>query len=231
MKKSKVIEGLSDFQPLLEIQYNDEQTVISGIYQINALVFNKLYLENFEIKITVTGKYPHDIPQIYVLGNRLDKCEHRQLDGELCLEAESNLKIFLRKNPTLKEFLVEFLTPFLVGFLYYEEYGEYLFGERQHGNAGIIEMYQERFETKNINTILRLLEIIAQKKYRGHMLCPCNSKKRIRKCHGQNSLLINMINSPDQRFYTDDFNTLLKDHQVNKHMRLRQKTGANILRR
>lgn len=85
-------------------------------------------------------------------------------------------------------------------------------------------MYQERFGTKSVNVVLRLLEIITHKNYRGHILCPCNSGKRIRKCHGQNSLLVNMINSPEQGLYADAFNTLSKDRKSKRTI----KKGMNI---
>ena len=190
MNDKKIFQGLDDFQPLLEIQNNEKETVIHGIYQINEYILNEHYFANFEVKIIITSKYPKEIPQVYVFGNRLDKCEHRYADDMLCLETEHNLKAFLKKKPTLKEFLIEFFNSFLVGFLHFEKYGEYLFGERKHGDVGIIEMYQERFSTKDKKLAFQLLEIIALKKYRGHNMCPCNSGKRIRNCHGKNSLFI-----------------------------------------
>lgn len=105
MNESKVLQGIIDFQPLLEIQTYDNETILNGTYQINELVLGEPYFENFDVKITITPKYPQEIPQIYVFGKRFDKCEHRDSKGILCLETKHNLKAFLKKKPTLKEFL------------------------------------------------------------------------------------------------------------------------------
>lgn len=216
MNQSKILEGLIDFQPFLEITNEDDKTIIAGTYQINERVYGEPYFEDFDVKVIITSKYPQEIPKVYVYGNRLDKCEHRSQNDMLCLETDYKLKVFLKPKPTLKEFLRKFLTSFLTGYLYYERYGEYPFGEHQHGEDGIIEMYQSRFDTKDSSLTLKLLEIVARKRYRGHSLCPCNSGKRIRSCHGRNNFLINMINSPDQELYTDDYDMVEKHRKNNR---------------
>jgi len=213
MKDKKILHGLNEFQPLLDVHENGDETVIQGTYQVNETIIDVWYFDNFDVKIIITSKYPLEIPQVFVDGSRLDICEHKYSNGMLCLETVHILKSFLKKKPSISEFLVKFLTPFFVNFIHYEKHGVYLFGERKHGDAGIIQMYQERFSTKDIYLVLCLLEIITRKKYRGHLLCPCKSGNRIRYCHGKNGMLINMINSPDQELYKADYNNLMENYR------------------
>ena len=141
MTEDKALHGLLDSQPFLDVQSGGEETVITGTYQINETVYGERYFDNFDVKIIITPKYPREIPKVYVFGDRFIKCEHRYPDSMLCLETEHNLKAFLRKKPTLRDFLKEFLTSFFVNFIYFENHGVYLFGDRSHGDTGVIEMY------------------------------------------------------------------------------------------
>ena len=216
MTKPWFLNGLIEFQPLLDIQRSKDITEVSGKYQINELVYKERFFDNFDVKIIIASNYPKTIPQVFVFGSRLEKCEHRNKNDLLCLETEHTLKAFLKQKPSLKEFLQKFLTPFFLGYVYFEKYGKYLFGERGHGDIGIIEMYQERFDTKDRKLVLDLLEIVARKKYRGHLLCPCKSGKRIRNCHGKNGILINMINSPEHEFYTEGYHYFINKYRKNK---------------
>ena len=67
---------------------------------------------------------------------------------------------------------------------YYIRFGEFPFGERGHDLIGIVEAYQEIFNEQDIFKVYKLLQAISLRKYKGHLLCPCNSGIITRKCHG-----------------------------------------------
>ena len=205
MNKKETIEEVLAFQPYLSIEKSEMGVVFHGEYQVNECFLGESYFGNFNVRIIVEN-YPKEMPRIYELESRLAKCEHKYTDGMLCLETTHNLKTYLRTKPSLKNFLIKFLTTFFVNFIHYERTGIYIFGEHKHGDVGIIEMYMDRFGVKEAKTAFAILNIIANKKYRGHGLCPCGSEKRIRKCHGQDDALINMIHSPNHQYYLDDYN-------------------------
>jgi hypothetical protein len=91
----------------------------------------------------------------------------------------------LTLQPTLKGFIKNLLAEYLYSFCYFDKYGKMPFGERSHGNLGKVESYKEFFNTDSELTIIELLRIIVEDNYRGHLFCPCKSKRRLRDCHGE----------------------------------------------
>jgi hypothetical protein len=67
----------------------------------------------------------------------------------------------------------------------FEKTGNWPFGERAHGNAGKMEFYRELFSAQNDDEAKFCLACLAHPKIRGHWPCPCGSKKKFRKCHGE----------------------------------------------
>jgi len=80
-------------------------------------------------------------------------------------------------------------------------------GELSHGGKGIREHYQEVFETDDFRTILRLLKLLADGNYRGHLPCPCGSGTIQRRCHGEKLRELMNAQSPEQ-FCVDVGNVL-----------------------
>ena len=207
------LRGIEDFQPFLHRQITTNKEVIyEGIYQINENVMDKKYSDRFHVRICIPKNYPNEVPRIYETTNRLEKCEHKYPDGLLCLELEHNLKSFVRNTPTptIVEFLKKYVTAFFTNFAGYEATGKYPFGEYSHNEEGIWEMYQERFKTNDRNVCFSLLELVANKSYKGHLFCPCGSNKKIKKCHGQNGRLLNMMHGPDYSIYKEGYDLLNK---------------------
>ena len=82
---------------------------------------------------------------------------------------------------------------YLYTYRYYEEYGIYPFGERSHGIMGDLEYIKELFNVKEWGQVFDIMHFIANFSYRGHLLCPCGSGKRLRNCHGD--ILMKVMNA------------------------------------
>src|SRR5690606_4072799 len=90
---------------------------------------------------------------------------------------------------------------------HWEQHGALPFGELAHGYKGIREYYQDAFNTDDVQVVLALLRVLADGAYRGHLRCPCGSKRALRKCHGA-SLLALQQNQSKERFIKDTRNVL-----------------------
>ena len=105
------------------------------------------------------------------------------------------------------------LDSYLYSATYYREYGvvpEY--GERPHGDAGIIETYKERYQVSDEETLFSLLSYSAGMIcYRGHLPCPCGSGKRMRNCHGQ--IILSALNSKYAAFLSWEAKYLIEQRR------------------
>ena len=109
---------------------------------------------------------------------------HRYLNGKLCLETDTSIRVRFVDGFSLEAWLEEFVEPYYFSYEFYQRYGEFPFGERGHDWKGIIQTYSDYFNEPDVVKTIRLMAFISDKKYRGHILCPCGSGRRLRSCHG-----------------------------------------------
>lgn len=140
--------------------------------------------DRYEVEIRVVSDYPRKVPTVKETGSKIDPNFHHNPDGTLCLEAPLTVHEIFRANETLLNFTDNLLVPYLYIHSYYRMNGKLPFGEHAHGAEGILADYKKRFEISDDSIVLGLLQILAEGAYRGHHLCPCGSKKKLRNCHG-----------------------------------------------
>ncbi len=69
---------------------------------------------------------------------------------------------------------------------------------------GLIEYYYELLGIDSIPTLGKLLLIVLEKTYRGHLICPCGSNNRLRDCHGPKLKILSEL--PIQQLKLDFIN-------------------------
>lgn len=146
------------------------------------------------LNFTVQNTYPVEInvpigdealPSIRETGNLIDSnYPHRYMHGGLCLETDTAIRLRFIDGFDLVAWMDEFVEPYFFSYEYYSRYGEYPFGERPHNLIGILHTYQEIFNASDISQAAALLIYSSNNNYRGHVLCPCGSHKKLRNCHG-----------------------------------------------
>lgn len=94
---------------------------------------------------------------------------------------------------TMLSFIDKLVAPYLFSYSYYVINEKLPFGEHKHGAEGILEDYKKEFGVTEDLEVIRLLQILAEDKFRGHHPCPCGSSKKLRNCHGQNILSLKTI--------------------------------------
>jgi hypothetical protein len=186
-------------------QFMYDQIVYFGTIYFTADNRNRMYIdEEFEVEIGLPTSNSSVLPWAKETGGRIQNF-HQNTDS-LCLEAPYIVRERYHKNPTLDGFIEFLLIPFFWSFCYYTKNGIMADGERSHGRKGIIESYQEIFNTNSTSVINKFLELIAEKNYDRHMICPCGSKKKIMNCHGQ--IILQMKNLQSQHYYLSDIHDI-----------------------
>ena len=142
-------------------------------------------ITQYDIAIILAPTYPYQEPKVFEVGNRISRCadNHINFDGSCCLTVWEHWLITTDDN-SFVSFLKGPLYEYFISQLWFERTGEWPFGERPHGEAGLVEAYADALDIpnnkKDVTYYLKLLSLDWPK---GHWLCPCGSGKRLRYCH------------------------------------------------
>ena len=83
-----------------------------------------------------------------------------------------------------KTFLTGIMHDFFVGQTCFEVKGEWPFGERLHGQAGVLGSFADVLGVANDTTIVvQHLKLLSMREIKGHNSCPCGSGRKLRQCH------------------------------------------------
>lgn len=173
---------------------NDNQIVLSGSILVNRISNDYTVYKDYQVEIIVP-MFSDELPYVFDIGHNIDEdYPHRYTDGRLCLETDTSIRMHFINGFSLCEWLSKYVETYFFSYEYYKRYGEFPFGERGHGLEGIIQTYEELFEESDTVKILYIMASIITQRYRGHMLCPCGSGKKLRACHGKALM----------KYYTDE---------------------------
>lgn len=166
-------------------EYDSNHTAqrICGDFIMNSCYENVYFYNTYAIDIDLRS-FP---PKVKEVGKKIrSSYPHRYATGELCLEVQTKIKLVCMDGDAFdfEMWFTRFLIPYFFSYEFYKRYGRYPFGERSHGEKGILEYYAELFKlSPEEKTRSFLQQVSKMDNYRGHHLCPCGSSKRIRDCH------------------------------------------------
>jgi hypothetical protein len=159
--------------------------------------------------------YPNSIPIVRETGGKIPSDFHRYMGGGLCLGATPELYTIFTKRPTLENYIDNLVDPYLFGWLYYQQYGEMPWGERNHGAKGLIESYKELLHIEKDENAMVLLRQIAANAIKQREICPCGSGLPFRKCHKKLVQRLS-VNIPQGVFF-QDFLTIIGGKMYENH--------------
>ncbi len=166
-----------------------KEFIIFGSLSVNGSVKGYQVLKEYQVELHIP-KDSNELPYVIDIQKAIDReYQHIYKDGRLCLATDMEMRLLFREDSSLSRWLQNFVIPFYITYEYYERYGEYPFGDRDHGCMGIIQSYSDIWKV-SYSEAEKMVNYIANYTYRGHMLCPCGSHKRIRECHGTDFLKI-----------------------------------------
>lgn len=153
-------------------------------------------------------------PYLRVLGTRLQETAQRfgkelidlhvYKDQSACFAAPQQLWSDAASGMTPTEFIWHYVQPFLYEQAYFDRHGLWPWGELAHGAIGLIEWLArapKRTDGDVFRTILCIdaagdcAKALIQSRARWHHRCPCGSGKRVRTCHPEYKLGVDMIRS------------------------------------
>ena len=189
---------------------------LEGDYALFAEHDGVLLAEDYRLRIIVPHDYPNAIPSVLEISGLIPPdYEHKYTNGALCLGVDGEIAASIASDDSLVRFLDGFVQEALYSAKYFYRFGKYPFGDRRHGESGILAYYAEFFSVDEAGASA-ILECLANGKYRGHLPCPCGSGIKSKYCHGSEMLAI--IQSPPRQLAAkSDFK------QIGTERELRQK--------
>lgn len=182
--RPQIDELLTVYTGLEETTDYNNFIILSGIVSINRIYNNFLVDKEYKTKIFISLN-DMKMPEVFDIGNHIDNSYiHKYKDGKLCLETDAYVAFCFYKEYSLLQWMQNIVEPYYYAYEYYTRFNKFPFGERKHNLSGVIETYQQIFEEQDPVKVYKLLRAISQKKYRGHLPCPCDSGTITRKCHG-----------------------------------------------
>jgi len=141
-------------------------------------------IDSYKIELAIPFDYPERPPRVFENDGKVPRdFEHFLEAGDLCLEAPVEVKRRFAVHRDLLHFVDEQVIPYLFACSYKKDVGSVPFGERSHGELGLLEYYREQFGTSGIPT-LKLLRLLADGITPAGMACPCGSSRSLADCHG-----------------------------------------------
>ena len=181
----KDIECISEKYPALEMVKREDSYVFLGNLVLDHVYNDVRMTGKFNLEIEVPGDFPLALPTVKELSNYIDEdYPHRYEDKKLCLASNLELKMFFSQDTNICSFIEKYIFPYLYTYRFYKEYGIYPYGERSHGTMGDLEYLKDLFGVNDWKQVFDIMIFVIRFPYRGHLLCPCGSGKKIRNCHG-----------------------------------------------
>jgi len=184
-----ISDGFCFVNPTIDDDILNNQYVITGAIKFQFSYLNVEINDEFNVKIEFPYDYPKHLPKVFDTTDRIPDgadFHNSKKNTGFCLgtEAEIRQRIF-NIEPTFINYIYNLVIPFLYAQSYKEKYGEYPWPTRPHSEEGTIEECREFFNLSNNEHARQFLCELAKYKnpLKGHILCPCGSKKRFRYCH------------------------------------------------
>lgn len=182
-------------QPKLNATQNGSDFIIEGQYVIveNAGSARPAGpITTFDIKIVTGNRYPVHEPKVFEIGGRIPRSPDRHIndDGDCCLTVWEEW-LAISDDTRFAAFLNGPLREFFLAQYWFEKTGKWPFGERSHGEKGLVEAFADVLKIQNKKqNVIYYLRLLSQEWPKGHWLCPCGSGKRLRYCHRDDLMLL-----------------------------------------
>ena len=183
------IKELQSFHTGLScVKEKDNNIYISGPLPFNAHCDGRESIAScFDVALCIGKSYPEVLPVTRETGRAIkESYRHVNDHGTLCLAVPVEERLIFGEEPTLMGYVNRLLIPYFYGYRYWEKHGKHPFGERAHGEDGVVQYYVEEFGLKDESKVLDFLMFLRAHGYEGRRPCPCGSGNKIKKCrHGK----------------------------------------------
>lgn len=189
MRQSKRRELLDEIHHQLQANYPSLHLIASGstspIRGSFPVKHDGKEIDRFLIEVTLPKDFPKAVPIVHEMGGRIPRTvdRHTYESGALCLFLPEERWRYWPEGSSFLDFLTGPVNDFFLSQLYFEQTGEWPFGERRHGALGILDYYVEELGTDDLRIIAKCLQYLSAPQPKGHWLCFCGSGRKMRHCH------------------------------------------------
>ena len=180
---AQITSAANVHQPELRISSSEDIIMLEGPFVVSG---PKGPFDYYQVKLGVPIDFPWNEAIVLETGGRIPKIADRHIfpkEGNCCLGVWEEW-LLTAPDHSFETFMTGWLHDYFFSQTWFEAKGEWPYGERSHGKAGVIESYADllgvHLDTRIIADHLKLL---TRAKIKGHALCPCGSGLGLRKCH------------------------------------------------
>lgn len=140
----------------------------------------------YKVQVAVPPEYPWEEPEVFETGGRIPRIADRHVFEEsgLCCLGVWEEWLLRSRDISAASFLTGPLHDYFLSQSWFEEKGEWPFGDRSHGRLGVMEAFCAMLGVPlNRDLAIAHLKLLSRTRLKGHALCPCGSGKRLRNCH------------------------------------------------
>jgi hypothetical protein len=180
---AQVQQAVAAHQPELNVTTTKDFIVLDGLFVVSG---PQGPFDSYQVRVGVTAEFPREAPLVFEIGDRIPRVLDRHIypkHGNCCLGVWEEW-LLTAPDHTFETFLTGLLHDYFVGQTYFDATGEWPFGERSHGDAGVLESFAELLGVENDPTIVvEHLRLLSMNEVKGHNPCPCGSGRKLRQCH------------------------------------------------
>lgn len=182
-KMNKDIAQVLEHYPKLELTEEKKRKFLKG--EIDIFDVDGLYIESYEIKISIPLNYPYGFPVLYETSNKFPHIPDRHVndEGSCCVCSLQEEDMVTQKGISIIDYIGAYVIPYLANQIYFEHTGLWANGDYEHDTDGIFQYYRELFKTESIEETTDLLSVLSESKMNRNDLCFCGSNFKLKRCH------------------------------------------------
>lgn len=143
-------------------------------------------IDRFLVEIDFGPLVLGELPKVWETEGRIPRTPDRHVntqDGSACVCLPEDYFLRHPGRFDVVTFLEGPVRDFFVGQAIVERGGSWPYGEWGHGSAGQEEWAKGFIESLPPSQLSAYVSVLAMKDLKGHMDCPCGSRRRLRDCH------------------------------------------------
>lgn len=134
--------------------------------------------------LSIPNDYPAFPPYVFETRGKVPQgFGHFMAAGNLCLGAPVEVRRKFSEHKNLLKFIEAQVIPYLYSYSHLRDHGKLPFGDLRHGTRGLLQYYMEFFETNGFK-MMQLLKCLADDFAPPLGACPCDSGRKLKRCHG-----------------------------------------------
>lgn len=177
---------LSAYPNIRLVDVHADKIELQGEYQLKAQLAGSRFIERtFSLRIVCPSDYPRALPVVFDIAGYFPRNQdfHTYSDGSFCLGSDLKIKSILKADSSLTTFFEKIVVRFLYSVSHRVEFGNFPYGELDHGEKGLIDDYSQLFNVNGKASVLRALKALGLRKREANKLpCPCGCGDRLGSC-------------------------------------------------